>query len=143
MTSIQRTALLPYPAERLFHLVNDIEAYPQYMEGCVGVEILTRSEALVEARLELARGGIRQSFSTRNRNHAHHTIELELLEGPFEQFSGCWQFQRLGDMACKISLDLQFTLNNRVLGAAAGKLFESVTLKLVDGLSRRARDLYG
>ncbi len=74
----------------MFHLVNDIEAYPQYMEGCVGVEILTRSEALVEARL-----------------------------------------------------DLQFTLNNRVLGAAAGKLFESVTLKLVDGLSRRARDLYG
>jgi ribosome-associated toxin RatA of RatAB toxin-antitoxin module len=143
MTNIQRTALLPYPAERLFHLVNDIEAYPQYMEGCVGAQILNSSEELVEARLDLSRGGIKQSFSTRNRNQPHHTIDLELLEGPFEQFSGSWKFQRLGDMACKVSLDLQFTLNNRVLGAAAGKLFESVTLNLVDALGRRARELYG
>jgi len=140
---IKRTALLPYPAEHLFSLVNDIEAYPQFMEGCVGAQILERRDDIVEARLDLARGGIRQSFSTRNRCEPHHTIELELVEGPFEQFTGRWQFQRLGDMACKVSLDLEFTLSNGLLGMAAGRMFESVTVNLVDAVTRRARQLYG
>jgi ribosome-associated toxin RatA of RatAB toxin-antitoxin module len=141
MTVIQRTALLPYPAERLFELVNDIESYPDYMEGCVGAQVLHRDAELVEARLELARGGIAQSFATRNRSLAPHTIELELLEGPFEKFSGRWHFQTLGSLACKVSLDLEFTLNNSLLGAAAARLFASVTTNLVDALSRRARDV--
>lgn len=143
MTTIQRSALLPYPAERLFELVNDIEAYPRYMDGCVGAEVMRRDEEVIEARLDLARGGITHSFSTRNRSQPHHTIELELLEGPFESFCGRWQFQRLGDMACKVSLDLEFTFNNGLLGAAAAKLFDSVTGNLVDALGKRARELYG
>jgi ribosome-associated toxin RatA of RatAB toxin-antitoxin module len=143
MTIIQRSALLPYPAERLFELVNDIEAYPRYMDGCVGAQVMHRSEEVIEARLDLARAGIAQSFATRNRSQPHHTIELELLEGPFESFHGRWQFQGLGDMACKVSLDLEFTFNNGLLGAAAAKLFDSVTGNLVDSLGRRARELYG
>jgi ribosome-associated toxin RatA of RatAB toxin-antitoxin module len=143
MTRVQRSALLPYPAERLFQLVDDIESYPSYMDGCVGARVLHRDSEIVEAQLDLARGGIQQSFSTRNRLLAHRAIELELLEGPFDTFRGRWQFQALGDTACKLSLDLEFTFSNGVLGVAAGKLFDSVTANLVDTLSRRARDLYG
>ena len=78
-------------------LVDEIESYPSFMEGCVGAQVLHRDDQLVEARLDLARGGIQQSFSTRNRLRAHQAIELELLEGPFETFRGRWQFQALGD----------------------------------------------
>ena len=143
MTSITRSALLPFPAARLFVLVNDIEAYPSYMDGCVGAQILRREGDVIDARLDLARAGIKHSFATRNRLQAFHTIELELLEGPFERFGGCWRFQSLGDMACKVSLDLEFAFSNSVLGAAATRLFDSVTLNLVDAVSRRAQHLYG
>lgn len=143
MTTIKRSALLPYPAERVYALVNDIESYPQYMDGCVGARILRREPGLVEAQLDLARAGIVQSFATRNLLQEFDYIELQLLEGPFNSFSGRWQFLRLGDLACKVSLDLEFSFNNSVLGVAAGKLFESVTAGLVDALSRRAKQLYG
>ena len=143
MTTINRSALLPYTAQRLFDLVNDIEAYPHYMDGCVGAEVLRRDETLVEARLDLAKGGITQSFSTRNRLVGSEAIVLELVEGPFDYFEGRWGFQALGDAACKISLQLDFTLNSAVLGAAAGKLFEMVTDNLVDALGKRAKQLYG
>ena len=123
-------------------LVNDIESYPSYMDGCVGAQILKREGPIIDARLELSRGGIEQSFATRNHAHEFHTIELELLEGPFDSLSGAWKFQGLGDMACKISLDLEFSLKNSVLGLAAGKLFDSVTHNLVDAVSRRANQLY-
>ena len=143
MTIINRSALLPYGAHQLFELVNDIEAYPQYMDGCVGACVLRREEELVEARLDLAKGGIRQSFSTRNRMVSAQEISLELIDGPFEYFNGRWDFHVLGDSACKMSLNLEFKFNSRVLGAAATRLFDKVTNNLVDAIGQRARHVYG
>lgn len=142
MTRIDRSALLPFRAEQLFALVSDIESYPQYMDGCVGAEILQRSDEFVEARLDLARAGIEQSFSTRNRGNEPHSIELELIEGPFDHFAGYWRFQPLGDAACKVTLCLEFSMSNGLLGAATGKLFESVAGRLVEALGSRAKQLF-
>lgn len=143
MTVINRSALLPFSAGQLFDLVSDVESYPQFMDGCVGVSILRREEHLVEARLDLSRGGISQSFSTRNRMLAAREITLELIEGPFEYFDGRWDFRALSDSACKLSLNLEFTFRNSLVGAAASRLFDKVTGNLVDAVSRRAVQLYG
>ena len=143
MTEIQRSALLPYASDKLFELVNDIEAYPQYMDGCVGAQIIERSDELIEARLDLARAGIRQSFSTRNHLLGTETILLQLVEGPFEYFEGRWEFKALGPAACKVSLALQFQVSSRLMGAAAGSLFDRVTNNLVDAISQRAKVVYG
>ncbi len=143
MTIIQRSALLPYSAQQVYQLVDDIESYPQYMDGCVGAEVLQRETHLVEARLDLARAGISQSFATRNMLQPPLSIELELIEGPFDRFAGRWEFKPLSEAACKVSLDLEFAFSNSLLGAAAGKLFDSVTSHLVDAISARARQIYG
>lgn len=143
MTVINRSALLPYSARQLFDLVSDVESYPSYMEGCVGARILRREDQMLEARLDLARGGINQSFSTRNRMRAAQEITLELLDGPFDYFSGYWDFRALGDSACKLSLYLEFRFSSKLLGVAASRLFEKVTNNLVDAVGRRATQLYG
>lgn len=143
MTVINRSALLPYRAEQLFDLVNDIEAYPRYLDGCVGAHVLRQEVDLIEARLDLARGGIRQSFSTRNRLVAAREITLELIDGPFESFVGRWDFHTLGDAGCKLSLNLEFSMNSSVLGAAAARLFDRVSNNLVDAICRRADEMYG
>lgn len=143
MTHIQRSALLPYPAQHLFELVNDIEAYPAFMQGCVGATILRREEDYVEARLDLSRGVVSQSFSTRNRVVDAQHILLELLEGPFDYFAGRWEFLSLGESACKVSLNLEFNVRSTLLGAAAARLFDSVSDDLVGAVEKRARQLYG
>jgi ribosome-associated toxin RatA of RatAB toxin-antitoxin module len=143
ITRLAKTALLPYPAEQLFDLVNDIAAYPHYMEGCVGATILHADADVIEARLQLSRAGISQSFATRNRLLRPQTIDMALLEGPFTSLSGRWQFNALAPEACKVSLDLQFELDGKLASLAAGKLFEGVANNLVDALCRRAHALYG
>jgi len=143
MTVINRSALLPYQPQQLFDLVNDIESYPRYLDGCVGAQVLRRDADLVEARLDLAKGGIRQSFSTRNRLVVAREITLELIDGPFESFAGRWDFHALGDAGCKLSLNLEFNMNSSVLGAAAAKLFDRVSNNLVDAVCRRAGEIYG
>jgi len=143
MTAIDRSALLPYAAEKLYDLVADIEAYPQFLAGCAGSEILSRDDTTVTARLSLARAGLSQSFVTRNIMTPHEQIELTLVDGPFEQFEGRWHFKSLAPDACKVSLSLVFELRSGLIGAAAGRLFDRVALDMVDAVVRRAESVYG
>lgn len=143
MTSIHRSALLPYSAGKVFRLVNDVQSYPQFMEGCVAARVIEASDQHMVARLELSRAGITQSFTTRNSLQTNERIELSLEEGPFERFWGCWQFTALRDDACKVTLDMEFSLRRGLLGAAAGHLLDSVTNNLVDAVVRRAHEVYG
>jgi ribosome-associated toxin RatA of RatAB toxin-antitoxin module len=143
MVQLSRSALLPHPAEQVYKLINDIEAYPRYMEGCVGAQVLERGERSMVARLELSRGGIRQSLTTRNHLQEPYEVELELVSGPFKRFEGRWVLQPLGEDACKVTLTLGFTLSNRVLGIAAKRLFNSAANDMVEAMVKRAAQLYG
>ncbi|HNH71970.1 MAG TPA: type II toxin-antitoxin system RatA family toxin [Pseudomonadales bacterium] len=143
MTRIRRTVLLPYPVEKLYALINDIERYPEFMEGCVGAQLLCVEPDTLVARLDLAKGPLRQSFTTRNHLHPPHSIRMELEAGPFSQFAGQWQLDALGTQGCKVSLDLEFELASKLISLAAGKLFQSVADQMVDAICLRAHTLLG
>ena len=138
MATIERSALIPVSAETLYRMVNDVECYPSYMAGCVGAEVLEQSDRHMVARLDLKKGGISQSFTTRNRLTPHQRIELSLEEGPFKSFAGRWEFTPLSDSACKVTFTLEFVLSSRVLSMAAKRLFNGVADNLVDALVKRA-----
>lgn len=139
---VNRSALVNYSAQQMFDLVNDIEAYPDYMDGCVGAKILKREGDWLEARLDLSKAGATQSFVTRNHLQAPTLMSMTLVDGPFKFLHGFWRFTALGEHACKVSFDLEFELKNRLLGMAIGKLFESVASKQVDALCARAKHIY-
>lgn len=142
MTTLSRSAVLSHPAPAVYALVNDIESYPQYMDGCSAAKVLRRDEHMVEARLELSRAGFSQSLTTRNRLYPPERIELELVEGPFRRFSGRWRFEPLGEDACRVTLEIHFELANRLLGFAAKRLFASVADNLVEAVIARAEAMY-
>lgn len=142
-THIQRSALLPYPAQALFDLVNDVASYPQFLPWCAGSEVLEVSEQHMLARLELAKGSISQRFVTRNTLVPGARIEMNLQEGPFTSLHGVWEFKALGDKACKISLDLRFDYAGALVRATLGPLFNQATNTLVDAFCQRAKQLYG
>lgn len=141
MTTIDRSALLPHPAEHLYGLVADIERYPEFLDGCVGAEILSKDSDTVTARLRLSRAGISHSFVTRNTMHPTHAIDLTLVDGPFERFAGRWSFTALAAQACKVGLHLEFRMRSGLVHAAAGKLFDRVAIDMVDAVVRRAGEL--
>jgi ribosome-associated toxin RatA of RatAB toxin-antitoxin module len=66
MIRIQRSALLPYPAEHLYQLVCDIPEYPTFIGGCSAARIVRTWEQGVEAELTIGAMGGHYSFSTRN-----------------------------------------------------------------------------
>ena len=139
---VERSALVNYSAQQMFDLVNDIESYPQFMEGCVGANILAQGDDWLEARLTLNKAGVNQSFVTRNQLQPPHSMTMDLVDGPFKFLRGVWRFSPLGDNACKVSFELEFELQNRLLGMALGKVFEAASNKQVDALCARARVVY-
>lgn len=143
MTEIRRSALLPYSSGIIYQLINDVEAYPQYMDGCVGAEILSHDADTMEARLDLAKAGIKLSFTTRNQLKHNQSVSLKLVDGPFDDLRGEWTLLALGDEACKVSLHLHFSLANSLVGVATKQLFNSVANNLVDALVKRANAQYG
>lgn len=142
MVTISRSALVEYSAQQMFDLINDIEAYPQFMSGCIASEVLKKSDAEVEARLTLGKSGFQQSFVTRNELNPPELMVMRFVEGPFSSFEGRWGFQALSDTACKVSLDLEFEFSSPIIAMTVGKWFEETAGKQVDALCRRADEIY-
>ncbi|MGS2723680.1 type II toxin-antitoxin system RatA family toxin [Porticoccus sp. GXU_MW_L64] len=141
-TTIERSALVMHPAEKMFDLVNDVAAYPQFMDGCVGATIVASDDREMVAQLVLRKAGVEQRFTTRNQLQRPKRIALALEEGPFTALNGVWQFEALNDEACKVSLKLTFAFKNTALAFAAGKLFSQVANNLVASLCKRADEIY-
>ena len=138
VTRIERSAMVLHSAGMMFDLVNDIESYPQYMDGCQAATVLARTEQEIVARLDLARAGIKQSFTTRNILSRPDKIELSLEEGPFKRLQGHWQFEALTESACKVSLILEFEFKSGIAQLAGSKLFSRVANNLVAATTERA-----
>ena len=147
MTQISRSALLPYSCQQVYALINDVSAYPHYMNGCVGVEVYQHGvdelgQEFMEARLDLSKGGFRHSLTTRNKLFPPTKVEMKLVDGPVENFTGLWELLPLSEDACKVSLSLGFSISSRMLGAAARVMFEPLADDLVDSLVKRAHNLH-
>lgn len=143
MTSIKRSALIEYSAEQMFDLVNDIEHYPKFMQGCVSAKVLSQSDTELVGELCLSKAGISQQFTTKNTLQRPERIDMNLLEGNFKNLSAQWTFDALTEKACKVSLAMEFEFKSDLMSLAAGKLFSSSANNLVDAIVKRAHEVYG
>jgi ribosome-associated toxin RatA of RatAB toxin-antitoxin module len=140
MHSVERSALVPYPAEAMFDLVADVESYPQFLKGCVGAGVQEQPDGAVLASLRMQRGPLKADFTTRNRLRRPEEISMVLTQGPFEQLEGSWRFQALGEEGCRITLSLRFRFSNPLKDLLMGPAFEALCNELVDAFVRRARE---
>lgn len=143
MVNIKRSALVAYSSEQMFDLVNDIESYPSFMQGCKSATVISRSENELVGELCLAKAGISHRFTTRNTLDRPHGIELALVEGSFSAFHAHWSFTALTAEACEVSLVMEFEFKGGLMQFAVEKLFSNSANNLVDALVKRAATVYG
>jgi ribosome-associated toxin RatA of RatAB toxin-antitoxin module len=143
VATIKKSALVLYSASEMYALVNDIEAYPQFLPWCRSTQILSRAEDEVRATIEMVKGGVHKSFTTSNRMQKYKMIDIRLLEGPFKRLEGYWRFEPLRGDASKVALDMEFEFSNQLLRMAIEPVFKQIANSLVDAFCKRAVDLYG
>jgi ribosome-associated toxin RatA of RatAB toxin-antitoxin module len=141
MKRISRSAIVEHPAAALYALVEDIEAYPSFLPWCVGAEAHERTGETTRATLTVGLRGVRQAFTTLNRNMPGEAIDLQLVEGPFRSFSAAWRFRPLSPQAARIEFTLEYEFASRALGRLLEPLFDRIADTMVDAFARRADQL--
>lgn len=143
MKRVARSAIVPHSAAQLYALVEDIESYPRFLPWCVSAEVKRRDPGATLAMLIVGKRGVRQSFTTQNRNRAPEAIDMDLVEGPFRRFTAAWRFQPLGAEACKVEFTMEYEFASKTLAVMLQPLFARIADSMVDAFTRRADEVYG
>lgn len=128
--------------QQMYDLVNDVEAYPQFLSWCSGVEIVKKSAHSQTASIAISVAGVNQRFTTRNTMRPGEQIDMALVDGPFSQLNGRWEFVALGDIGCKVLLNIEFDFSSRLVSKSLGPVFSGICGSLVDEFCQRADQLY-
>lgn len=127
----------------MYALVNDIDAYPQFLPWCRSTSVWDRSDTHLTASLALEAGKIRQSFTTENNMQPGREIAVKLVEGPFKHLTGTWRFEPLAPHSCTVRLDLRYEFRNKVLKLTLGRVITQILGTLVDSFISRAEHIHG
>ncbi len=126
----------------MYRLVNNVAAYPEFLPWCGGVEIHHQDEDSMEASILMKAPGVNSRFRTRNRMIPGKSIDIELVDGPFEQLQGSWRFTPLDGDGCKIELVLSFKVKRSLGAALVAPAFSRIANTMVDSFCKRARETH-
>ena len=142
MKRIARSAIVEHSAQRMFDLVDDIEAYPRFLPWCTAAAVEERTADAVRATLTVGMKGMRHSFTTQNYLQPGKAMRMRLLKGPFRRFAGEWRFKPLSPQACTVEFSLEYEMAGP-FAKLLEPLFDRIADTMVDAFTRRAAELYG
>jgi len=131
-----------HSAGQMFALVNDIDRYQEFLPWCGGSRVISHDQDEMMASVEIAFKGVRKTFTTRNTLTTDARIDMNLVDGPFSELSGAWEFKPISDEACRISLALGFGFSNKIVGSVIGPVFRMIADSMVDSFCKRADEIY-
>jgi ribosome-associated toxin RatA of RatAB toxin-antitoxin module len=140
---VARSAIVEHSAATLFALVDDVEAYPEFLPWCLSAKVHARDSGRTLATITVGIKGIRQSFTTENANLPGERIDMRLVEGPFKHFAASWRFVPLGECAARIEFRMEYEFSSRLLAKLLDPLFGHIADTMVGSFSRRAEALHG
>jgi len=140
---VNRSLILPYSSAEMYDLANNVAAYHEFLPWCSGSAVLERDEACAIARIDVSYKGMKSSFTTRNELNPNQQIYLSLVEGPFSALEGNWLFDPLDEVACRVSLAVEFSFSSRLIEKTMAPVFIHICGDLIDAFAGRAEQVYG
>ena len=142
MAQVEKSVLVGYSAQKMFTLIDQVEAYPEFLPWCGGADVKWRDDVTTLATIKIDYLGIKQSFTTKNAKQSPHLIEMELQDGPFKKLDGSWRLIELDVDACKIEFNLHYEFSSKMLEKVVGPVFSHIANSFVDAFVHRAERIY-
>jgi ribosome-associated toxin RatA of RatAB toxin-antitoxin module len=142
LESISKSAVVPFTAEQMYDLVNDVETYPLFLPWCSAGVVHTHEPHYMKASVSLAVGAVKQTFTTENSLKPAERIDVQLVSGPFKKLHGYWTFEPAGEGMCRISFKMNFEYKNMLVKLALNKIFQGIGNSMVSCFIERAKQLY-
>jgi len=142
MQTVHRSVLVPYSAQQMFDLVDDVEHYCDFLPWCGGSKVIGKTAGGKVARIDINFKGVTAHFTTRNVNKPPESIAMALEEGPFKALKGKWTFKALASDACKVGFDLSYEFETELLAVLVGPVFNYIAHSFIDAFVKRAEAKY-
>ncbi|WP_428087301.1 type II toxin-antitoxin system RatA family toxin [Candidatus Thioglobus sp.] len=142
MHQLSKSALVPYSAEQMYQLVNQVDNYPKFLNWCSNASILKQTTVQIIASVEINKAGFNQSFTTINELTLNQRIDMQLKEGIFKKLNGAWIFTKLNDSACKVELNLNFSFSSKIVDMAISPIFTKIANSQLEAFIARAKVVY-
>ncbi len=136
---LSKSAWLEVSPELAFRVVADVEKYPEFVPGCKSVKVKKVTERGLVAKVTVSGGGMKESFVTKN-THGAGAIHMAFVEGPFKTLEGSWSFTSIGEIGCRIQVELVFEAKGMLAPLLSG-LADAVANQLVDAFARRIQKI--
>lgn len=143
MAIVEKSVLIGHSARKMYALVADVEAYPQFLPWCSATEVKKIDAHKAAATLHVNYHGLRLHFTTENQMDEGALIDMTLVNGPFKHLDGFWRFVPLSEQACKIEFRLNYELSGKLMEKIAGPVFNHIANTLVEVFVKRAMAKYG
>ena len=144
MPRITRSALVMFSAEQMFRLVNDVDAYPEFLPGCVGSRVHESGEDYMSGLGRCGQGRYRQDL---------YHAQPARCQPPPSRWSWWRAFQQAGGMVdlhpwtwmpAKVEFDLDFRVHlQSSLSWPLARIFRELVSSMVLAFSNRAKVVYG
>jgi ribosome-associated toxin RatA of RatAB toxin-antitoxin module len=147
MRVVDRSAMVSYSAAQMYALVDDVEAYPEFLPWCEAAVLKSRTDVELVASLTIGYGPLNSSFTTCNSLQPPESMTMRLQDGPFSQLEGHWQFTPLrqgdGNGGCEVGLRVEFEFAGAMQDMLFGSTFENICNEMIGAFIKRADALYG
>jgi ribosome-associated toxin RatA of RatAB toxin-antitoxin module len=143
MSIVGRSALVNHNAQQMFALVSEVESYPKFLPWCDRARVSGRGQGRTVATLRINFRGLKEEFTTENRERPNGRIDMKLVSGPFRSLEGSWRFTPLSEKACKVELNLRYEFSSILIDKVVGAVFDEIANSLVDAFARQADLRFG
>lgn len=139
---------MPYDAAKLFDLVGDVRAYPEFVPWVKSIRTgpsreLADGVSVLDAEASVGFSILKERFSTRvRRDKGALVIEVKLISGPFKRLLNRWAFEAAPG-GTKVTFDIEFEFKSLLLERLLQANFDLAVNRIIGCFEGRARTLYG
>ena len=137
---------VPHLPERMYDLVNDLEAYPRFVPNCAAMDVKRdhgTDEDVRFARMTIRFGPVTQAYTSRVvADPVARTIEAKAIDGPFAYLDSRWSFEPEGQ-GTRVRFDIDFKIANPLIAAAAEPAFAAKQQEIIDAFVDEADRRFG
>ena len=137
MGTFKRSFLIRKPVDQVFKTLSDVKEYKTFIPYCIDSKIIEEQSDYSLVTLNIEFFGIQTSFTTKNVIKKNESIEMDLIEGPFEKFKSSWKLQEVDQQTTNLRFEMSYQMRNKILEMAFKKNLKMVSESIVRAFKSR------
>ena len=138
MPSYRETRVLPYPVDRLFDLIADVERYPEFLPWWHAARVRRRDGNTEHVDQVVGPAIARFRFASITVLERPDRITTTSTERPFRHLEIHWTFAPVPQGGCRASFAVDYELRSGALQKLVGVIFDAAVRRVVTAFEQRA-----